>query len=180
MPSKVFLNQIVEGTSVISSDMLCTAALTHLQETKTGANMRWTGMNRRTETLSQENKSPSDVPEKEENREWVKAETVMKKSNIREKPMLTKANSYTLAMKKSGLWRVPWEQQEGGKASQREQHQKNNRLPRGQRSSEQKSPRLVLKWRLTKLWKDLYGVLVYHSRIMDSVTQQIPLIPAVI
>lgn len=41
MPSKVFLNPIVEGTSAISSDTLCTTALTHLQETQTGANMRY-------------------------------------------------------------------------------------------------------------------------------------------
>lgn len=32
----------------------------------------------------------------------MKAETVTEKSHVREKTMLTKANSYTLAVKKSG------------------------------------------------------------------------------
>ena len=139
-----------------------------------------TGMNKRTETLFQENKNLSDLHEKDKNREWVKAETVTEKSNMSEKPMLTKAKSYTLATKKSRLWRMPWEQHEGGESSLQEQHQKNNRPSRGKYSSEQKSPRLVLRWHLVKLWKDSYGVFAYHSRIMDSVTQQIPLIPTVI
>lgn len=41
----------------------------------------------------------------------MKAETVIEKSNMREKPMLTKASSYTLAMKK---FRMPCEECCGG------------------------------------------------------------------
>ena len=36
MLSTILLIQIVEGTGVISSDTLCTTALIHLQETRTG------------------------------------------------------------------------------------------------------------------------------------------------
>lgn len=59
-----------------------------------------TGMNRRTELFSQEVKTLLPCMEKE-NWERQKAET--EKSNVRETPILTKANSYTLTMNKSGL-----------------------------------------------------------------------------
>lgn len=91
----------MEGTGAISSDTLYTAALTHLQATRTSADKRDRD-EQRTETLFQENKSLFDMHEKEENWEWMKAETVTEKSHVREKTMLTKANSYTLAVKKSG------------------------------------------------------------------------------
>jgi len=54
MPSKVFLNQIVEGTGTISPEALCTTALIHMQETRTGADRRYRDEQENRDLISRE------------------------------------------------------------------------------------------------------------------------------
>lgn len=63
---------------------------------------------------------------------------------MKEKPILTKAFSNTLAVKKSGLdlQRMPWEQHKIGNVSQQEEHTRTRELPQENIQVHKKSSRL--------------------------------------
>lgn len=178
-------NAVPECTKEEISDLNCgryrcdfiwhTAQLPLLAFNKLGRVQIWdAGINKRKEALLQENKSPSKVHRKKGGK-LRESEDKNRQKQDKEKPALTKAKSNTLAMKKSGLdlGRTLWHASQE-KLPSNSSTRKNKTFLAGKHSSEQKAPQTGIEMQPDEFVKKLYGVLAYHSRIMHSVTQQIP------